>query len=64
MQMDWLLVGKALCLMAVIEGLVLALMPRRARMVAAMIMQMNDRALRGIGLGGMVLGAALLLILT
>lgn len=64
MQVDWLLVGKALCLVAVIEGLVLALVPRRARMAAAMIIQMNDRALRGIGLGSMVLGAALLWMLT
>lgn len=63
MQVDWLLLGKALCLVAVIEGLVLALVPRRMRAAAAVLLQLDDRVVRGLGLVAMLLGAAFLLLL-
>lgn len=63
MQVDWVLIGKALCLVAVIEGLGLALMPGRVRDAAMMVVRMPDRSLRNIGLGSMVAGALLLLAL-
>jgi uncharacterized protein len=63
MQVDWLLLGKAVCLVAVIEGLVLALAPQRIRAVAAMILQQNERNLRFLGLISMLIGAACLMIL-
>ncbi|MBQ0754563.1 MAG: DUF2065 domain-containing protein [Gammaproteobacteria bacterium] len=63
MQVDWLLLGKAVCLVAVIEGLVLALAPQRIRVVAAMILQQNERNLRFLGLISMLIGAACLMIL-
>lgn len=61
MQVDWLLIGKALCLVAVIEGLALALMPGHMRDAAMVVVRTPDRTLRNIGLGSMVLGALLLL---
>lgn len=63
MQVDWLLLGKAVCLVAVIEGLVLALAPQRIRTAAAMILQQNERNLRFLGLISMLIGAACLMIL-
>ena len=63
MQVDWLLLGKAVCLVAVIEGLVLALAPQRIRAVAAMILPQNARNLRFLGLISMLIGAACLTIL-
>lgn len=63
MQVDWLLLGKAVCLVAVIEGLVLALAPQRIRVAAAMILQQNGRNLRFLGLISMLIGAACLMIL-
>mgnify|MGYP003690911941 FL=1 len=62
MQVDWILLGKALCLVLVIEGLVLALAPQRLRAAAALVLQLDNRALRGIGMASMLLGAALLLL--
>jgi hypothetical protein len=62
MQVDWILLGKALCLVLVIEGLVLALVPQRLRAVAALVLQLDNRVLRGIGMASMLLGAALLLL--
>lgn len=63
MQLDWMLLGKALCLVAVIEGLVLAVAPQRMRKVAVMALQLDDRALRTLGLISMLIGAAFLLLL-
>jgi len=62
MQVDWILLGKALCLVLVIKGLVLALAPQRLRAAAALVLQLDNRALRGIGMASMLLGAALLLL--
>lgn len=61
MQVDWVLIGKALCLVAIMEGLGLALMPGRVRDAAMMVVRTPDRTLRNIGVGSMVLGALLLL---
>ena len=63
MHPDWILLGKALCLVAIIEGMAYALGPRRMRSAAAMIIQLDDRALRGLGLAAMVVGALFLLLL-
>ena len=41
MQVDWILLGKALCLVLVIEGLVLALAPQRLRAAAALVLQLD-----------------------
>ena len=61
--MDWTLLLKALCLVLVVEGIPLFLAPQRMRAAAAMLLQMNDRSLRIIGLCSMLLGALLIYIL-
>lgn len=61
--MDWTLLLKALCLVLVIEGIPLFLAPHRMRAAAAMLLQLNDRSLRIIGLTSMLLGATLIFIL-
>lgn len=61
--MDWTLLLKALCLVLVIEGIPLFLAPQRMRAAAAMLLQMNDRSLRIIGLCSMLLGAVMIYIL-
>ena len=63
MQLDWVLLGKALCLVAVIEGLMFALAPQHMRNAAALVLQLNDRSLRSLGLISMLIGAACLLLL-
>lgn len=60
MQLDWVVLGKALCLVAVIEGLVFALLPQRLRAVAVLVQQSDDRTLRTLGLVGMSIGAVCL----
>ena len=62
--MDWLLIGKALCLVAVIEGLAYALAPRGMRDAAQMISGMDERTLRNAGITAMVIGAVLLVLLS
>ena len=61
--MDWLLIGKALCLVAVIEGLAYALAPRGMRDAAEMISRTDARTLRSAGITAMVIGALLLVFL-
>lgn len=61
--MDWDLLLKALCLVAVIEGTTLALMPRRVRDAAALMARLDDRSLRSIGLAVMLAGALFLWLL-
>jgi len=63
MHPDWILLGKALCLVAIIEGLAYALGPRRMRSAAAVIIQLDDRTLRSLGIAAMVIGALFLLML-
>lgn len=61
--MDWTLLLQALCLVLVVEGIPLFLAPQRMRAAAALLLQMNDRTLRIIGLVSMLLGAGLIFIL-
>lgn len=63
MHPDWILLGKALCLVVILEGLAYAVGPRRMRSAAAMIIQLDDRTLRSLGLAAMVIGALFLLLL-
>lgn len=50
----------ALALVLVIEGLIPFISPSRMRETLAMIQQLDDKSLRYIGLGSMVLGVVLL----
>lgn len=61
--MDWTLLLKAFCLVLVLEGIPLFLAPRRMRAAAALILQMNDRSLRTLGLVSMLIGAGLMFVL-
>ena len=62
--MDWGLLLKALCLVAVIEGMTLTLAPRRLREVVAMLARLDDRTLRTLGSVAMIAGAFFLWLLT
>lgn len=55
--------GKALCLVVVIEGLGYALAPRGMREAASMISQMDEHKLRTAGISAMLIGAGLLFVL-
>jgi uncharacterized protein YjeT (DUF2065 family) len=61
--MDWTVLLQALCLVFVVEGIPLFLAPQRVRVAAAVLLQMNDRALRLIGLVSMMLGASVIFLL-
>jgi uncharacterized protein len=61
--MDWGLLAMALCLVAIIEGMTLALLPRRLREVAAMLARLDDRTLRTMGTLAMLAGAFFLWLL-
>lgn len=61
--MDWLLIGKALCLVVILEGLAYALAPRGMRDAALMISQLDERTLRSAGLVALLTGAVLLFVL-
>ena len=63
-KMDWLLIGKALCLVAVIEGLAYALAPNGMRDAAEMISRTDARTLRSVGIAAMAIGAVLLVLLS
>ena len=52
----------ASALMLVMEGIIPFLNPRSTRQALLMVAEMNDRVLRMIGLGCMLLGVALLYI--
>lgn len=56
----WRDLGVALCLVLVIEGIVPFLYPRRWRDMALAMAQVEDRTMRLVGLGSMLLGTALL----
>lgn len=62
--MDWLLLFKALCLVMVIEGIPLFLTPGQVREAASMVLHMDDRTLRLIGLIAMFTGAGILTLLS
>ena len=61
--MDWLLLGKALCLVVVIEGLFYALAPRGMRQAASMISRMDEQKLRSTGISAMVIGGLILFLI-
>lgn len=52
--------GKAFCLMLVIEGIVPFLYPRRWRTLVVTLATVDDRSMRLAGLGSMLLGTGLL----
>jgi uncharacterized protein len=56
----WEELGKALCLMLVLEGIMPFLYPGRWRRLVATLAMVNDRQLRIMGLASMLLGAGLL----
>lgn len=57
---DWQDLSAAFALYLVLEGLMPALLPRRFRETVRALGDLDDRALRVIGLGSMIAGALLL----
>lgn len=60
----WEELGKAFCLMLVLEGIIPFLYPTRWRRLVASMALVNDRQLRSMGLVSMALGVGLLYLLT
>lgn len=60
----WEELGKAFCLMLVLEGIIPFLYPTRWRRLVASMALVNDRQLRTMGLVSMALGVGLLYLLT
>lgn len=60
----WEQIGKALCLVLILEGIVPFLYPNRWRQLVITLATINDRQLRIIGFASMVAGVALLYLLT
>jgi uncharacterized protein YjeT (DUF2065 family) len=56
----WEELGKAFCLMLIIEGILPFLYPGRWRRLIAVIAQVSDRQLRVMGLISMLVGTVLL----
>ncbi len=56
----WHDLGVALCLVLVIEGIVPFLYPKRWREMVVMVSEIDDRTMRMVGLGSMLLGTGLL----
>lgn len=56
----WQVLPVALALVLVIEGVLPFLSPRRWREMVASVAQLEDRLIRNVGLGSMLLGLALL----
>lgn len=56
----WKELLQALCLVLIIEGIMPFLYPNRWRQLAAMLAAMEDKKLRILGLGSMVVGVSLL----
>jgi len=59
----WEELGKAFCLMLVLEGMIPFLYPTRWRRLVASLALVSDRQLRIMGLVSMVLGVGLLYLL-
>ncbi|BFM12996.1 DUF2065 domain-containing protein [Simiduia litorea] len=59
----WEELGKAFCLMLVIEGIIPFLNPGRWRGLVVTMATVNDRQLRTMGFASMVIGAGLLYII-
>jgi uncharacterized protein YjeT (DUF2065 family) len=56
----WQILPVAVALVFIIEGMMPFISPRRWRNLLAMAEQMDDRVIRNIGLGSMLLGVILL----
>jgi len=61
--MDWRDLGAALALYLVLEGILPFLNPGGARRTFVMLSQMEDRALRLVGLGSMIAGCVVLFLI-
>jgi len=60
MNIDWQTLGAAVALMFIIEGIMPFLVPSRLRMAALTILKFDDKSLRLMGLGSMIMGLFLL----
>jgi uncharacterized protein YjeT (DUF2065 family) len=56
----WHELGVAFCLLLVIEGIIPFLYPKRWREMVIIVSEVDDKTMRLVGLGSMVLGTALL----
>jgi uncharacterized protein YjeT (DUF2065 family) len=61
--MDWRDLGAALALYLVLEGILPFLNPGGAKRAFVALSQMDERALRGIGLGSMIAGCVVLFLI-
>lgn len=61
--MDWRDLGAAFALYLVLEGILPFLSPRNAKQALAVLSQMDERALRRIGLGSMIAGCVILFLI-
>ena len=59
----WQELGIALCLVLVLEGILPFLNPGGAKRTFVALSQMDERALRGIGLGSMIAGCVVLFLI-
>jgi len=59
----WRDLGAAICLVLVIEGIMPFLAPNRWRHMALSLAQVDDRTIRMVGLGSMLVGTLLLYLL-
>lgn len=60
LDLVWLDLARAFCLMLVLEGVMPFLAPSRWRNMAALLAQVDDRSMRRMGLVSMLLGAGAL----
>jgi uncharacterized protein len=60
--MDWKDLGAAFALYLVLEGMLPFLNPGGAKRTLAMLSQLDEQALRRIGLGSMIVGCVILLL--
>jgi len=60
LDLVWLDLARAFCLMLVLEGIMPFLAPSRWRNMAALLAQIDDRSMRRMGLVSMLLGAGAL----
>lgn len=61
--MNWQDLAVACCLVLVLEGLLPFLSPPRWKAMLAQVLTLDDRLVRRIGLGSMLLGVALLYVI-
>jgi len=61
--MNWQDFAAAFCLMMVIEGIIPFLSPGRWRNMVSLLAQVDDRTMRLMGFGSMLIGAGLLFLI-